>query len=156
ERGNGMKPTLLHHCFLAAAAALIGGAIPVTAYAGADPGLLCEKAAGKSLVTCVGRVAKEEGKCYAGGGSACAASDAKIADALAKLGKTVGKKCPTDAVVQAAGYGPTMTAAALLARLESICQADTASLASRSFGGPQGASLAAASDTGKACLSALH
>ena len=34
------------------------------AHAAADPALLCEKAAGISLVSCVKKVAKEHSKCY--------------------------------------------------------------------------------------------
>ena len=125
------------------------------AHASTDPALLCEKAAGTSLVSCVKKVAKLQGKCYAATGAACAADDEKIGKALDKLAKKLAKKCPDDATVQAAGYGPSMTAAALTERLQSECRAETSSLASRTFGGPQGAALAAADDAGKACLQSL-
>jgi len=152
-----MRSTPALRSTLAALTALLGLTLtPLAARAAADPALRCEKAAGKNLVTCVGRVAKREGDCYGATGAACAANDAKIADALDKLAKTVGKKCPDDATVQAAGYGPSMTAQALIARLQSSCRAETASLAARTFGGPQGAALAKANMAGQACLAALH
>src|SRR5215475_11286293 len=122
----------------------------------ADPGQLCEKLAGKSLVTCVKKLGKLHAKCYEDSAAACAASDPDIGKALDKLAKKVGKKCPSDMVVQSAGYGPTMTAAGLVARLQAQCRADAASLASRTFGGPQGAALAAQNPDGRECLTTLH
>ncbi len=121
-----------------------------------DPALVCEKSAGKSLVGCVKSVAKELGACYAANGSACPSTDAKIAVAFAKLAKKMGKKCPSDAIVQGAGYGPSATAAGLITRLQSQCRADAASLASRTFGGPQGAALTEQDAAGKACLTDLY
>ena len=131
-------------------------AVPLTAGAAADPALSCEKAAGKALVSCVKKVAKLEGKCYEAGSAACAAGDADVAKALEKVAAAVAKKCPSDANVQSAGFGPTLTVAGLTTRLQDACVAETASLASRSFGGPQGAAYAAADAAGKSCLAAVH
>ncbi|MEO8604217.1 MAG: pectin acetylesterase-family hydrolase [bacterium] len=128
---------------------------PLTARA-SDPVLSCEKAAGKSLVSCIGAVAKLQGKCFDDGGAACGAGDAKIAKALAHVAKTVAKKCLSDAAVQSAGYGPTVTVGGLTARIQAACNAESASLAARTFGGPHGAALAAADPTARECLMALH
>src|SRR6185369_5288071 len=119
------------------------------------PALLCEKIAAKSTVSCVKSVSKQLGKCFGKTDAACASDDEKIVKALAALAKKIGKKC-TDATVQAAGYGPSMTAAGLATRLQSQCRADAASLAARTFGGPQGAAWAAQDAAGKTCLAALH
>jgi hypothetical protein len=129
------------------------GASPAAA---ADPALLCEKMAGKSLVSCVNSAAKAQDKCYQQTGFACDGDDAKIAKALEGIAKKVAKKCPSDATVQAAGFGPSMTVAALIGRLQAACSAEASSLASRTFGGPQGASWAAADDAGRQCLRTLH
>ena len=140
----------------AALAVLAGLTIAPRGAAAADPSQVCEKIAGKSLVTCVKKVSKIQGKCYEDTGAACASSDEDIGKALAKLAKKISKKCPSDAIVQGAGYGPLMTVAGLTARLQSQCRADASSLASRTFGGPQGAALGAQDAAGKACLSTLH
>jgi hypothetical protein len=128
--------------------------VPIAARAAADPALLCEKTAGIALASCVKKLAKLQGKCYADGGAACAGDDADIATALGALAKRVGAKCGSDAVVQSAGYG-AMTAAGLTARLQASCRTEAAALASRTFGGPQGAVLATASDADRACLTTL-
>ena len=126
------------------------------AHAAADPALLCEKAAGISLVSCVKKVAKEHSKCYLADGSACDPASSHLTKALDKITSTIAKKCPSDLVVQTAGYGPTMTAAGLTARLRSQCLADAASFSSRTFGGPQGAALALQDDAGRTCLATTH
>ena len=138
---------------LALLGTLVATAVPATA---ADPALSCEKMAGKSLVSCVNSAAKAQDKCYQKTGAACAADDAKVAKALEGIAKKIDKKCPDDATVQAAGFGPSMTVASLIGRLQAACTAETSALASRTFGGPQGAAWEAADDSGRACLSTLH
>ncbi len=123
---------------------------------GADPALLCEKMAGKSLVTCVRKVTSLQDGCYGASGNACPEHDPKITAALSKIQTSVAKKCPDDVTVQAAGYGPAITVAALISRLQSSCRAESSSLASRSFGGPQGAALAAATESSRSCLERVH
>ena len=46
-----------------AVALLLGNLAPAVAHAAADPALLCEKAAGISLVSCVKKVAKARPGC---------------------------------------------------------------------------------------------
>lgn len=121
---------------------------------GAEAGELCEKAAAKSLQLCVNAVNKAELKCYQATGVACSPDDAAIAKALVKTADGVLKKCPDADTVAAAGYGPLMTPATLAERMKSDCLAETASLASRVFGGPQGAGLAGG--TAAACLATAH
>jgi hypothetical protein len=140
----------------AALAVLAGLTMVPRGAAAADPSQVCEKIAGKSLVTCVKKVNKIQGKCYEDTGAACLSTDLDIGKALDKVAKKIAKKCPSDAIVQGAGYGPLMTVAGLTARLQSQCRADASSLASRTFGGPQGAALGAQDAAGKACLSTLH
>ena len=144
----------MRHAFTGAI--LIGALLNAGGAHAADPALLCEKLAGKSVVACVKKVGKRQGKCFATDGHACASNDADIVKALDKLAAKIAKKCPSNAVVQAAGYGPAMTTAGLTARLKSQCRADAASLAARGFGGPQGAALALQDDAGRACLITAH
>jgi hypothetical protein len=101
-------------------------------------------------------VTSAQGNCYAATGTACPANDAKITGALASLARRVASRCRTNAAVQRTGYGPTMTVAALISRLQSSCRAESSSLAARSFGGPQGAALATADEAGRACLARVH
>lgn len=126
---------------------------PGAAFA-ADPALICEKIAAKSLQSCVKKISRTEGKCYLATGAACGSEEPKVDKALAALAKKVGKKC-SDANVQAAGYGPSMTAAALVERLQAACTAEVASFTARSFGGPHGAALAAAGAAAQ-CLEGAH
>lgn len=149
-----MNAVVCRVAVLSGLALLIGVCAPRGARAAADPALLCEKAAGIALASCVKKVTKVQGTCYAAGGAACAGDDADVQKALAALATKVGKKCGSDAVVQAAGYG-AMTAAGLTARLQASCRTEALALASRTFGGPQGAALATAGDSDKACLTAL-
>lgn len=135
---------------------LLGSSVWSAAAAAADPALKCEQAAGKALVACVKKVSTLHGKCYAASGAACASGDDKVAKALAKVAQAVAKKCTSDAVVQAAGFGPSATRAGLTTRLQDACVAESASLASRTFGGPHGAAYAAADAAGQKCLAALH
>lgn len=53
-------------------------------------------------------------------------SRTKVAEALAEIAARVTKRCPNDAIVQAVGYGPSMTVPALIQRLQAICRADPA------------------------------
>ena len=125
-----------------------------------DPVLTCEKLAGKSLVKCVNKVTASQRKCFKDDGTACPDTHPKIIKALSKLSAKIADKCVDDATVQAAGYGPTMTVGALAKRLESICLAESASLAARVYGGPHGKVLgdltAAATPESKADLACLN
>jgi hypothetical protein len=122
----------------------------------ATPAQRCEAAAAKAVRACVTKVAREVRTCYLDSGAACLPSDTKVSAALAKLDKTVAKKCPDAATVQAAGYGALLTPAALAARLRETCTGEPATLAARTFGGPQAAILATADAPTRACLGSAY
>ncbi|MGH7790541.1 MAG: hypothetical protein ACRERC_27015, partial [Candidatus Binatia bacterium] len=100
---------------------LASAMLPAAPAAAATPGELCEKAASDNLRTCVKKVGKLQRRCYEKTGSACAAADAKLVEALARVGSKVLPKCPDQATVQAGGYGAALTPSGLVARIESAC-----------------------------------
>lgn len=126
---------------------------PAPAEAG-DPGLVCEKIAGLSLVKCAKKIAGIQRKCFKKNGAICDQADPDIVKALNQLSTKVTKKCGDDATVQSAGF-PSLTLSSLVARLQSSCIAETESLVARTYGGPQGAAWADAGDDGKKCLDAM-
>jgi hypothetical protein len=137
------------------AAAAVGAALWISAAlpaAALTPGQLCEKKAAIALRTCAKSVSKQTLKCLQQTGTACTSADAKIADALVKLSDKVLGSCPDQSTVTAAGYPALMTPAALVTRLQVACGDAAASLAARSFGGPQAAARAAASSPYQGCL----
>jgi hypothetical protein len=115
----------------------------------------CEVAAARSLASCTRRVASLVRSCYLATGAPCASGDANIAAALARLQSRVLAHCPDDATVQTS-YGPLATPAALVGRLQEACAGEAATLAARTFGGPQGALLAGASQETIDCLGAAN
>lgn len=125
---------------------------PAASFAGMTPGQLCEKTASDTLRTCVKKVSKLAQKCYQTTGAACPDTDPKLVKELARVGDKVLAKCPDQATVQAASYGPVLTPAGLVARLERACTQAVASLAARSVGGPHAAVYTAASGDDRKCL----
>jgi hypothetical protein len=91
-------------------------------------------------------------RCYAETGGACAASDPSIAAAVARLEATIGARCPDTASVQAAGFGAVVTPSAVADRGREACLGEAATLAARTFGGPQGALLDGATAEVRTCL----
>jgi hypothetical protein len=122
------------------------------AAAGATPAQRCEAAAGSALASCVQKVGARARKCYLDTGSACSPTDERTVQALGALQTKVLRRCPDAATVQAAGYGPFATPAALVDRLRESCLGDPATVAARTFGGPHGALLVGASSTLRNCL----
>ena len=120
----------------------------------ADPALLCEKTAGLSLVKCVKKLTGIQRKCFKQNGEICETDDADIVKALGKLSDKVSDKCASDANVQSAGFS-ALTLASLVSRLQASCVAETESLMARAYGGPHGASWAAADTDGQKCIDAL-
>jgi hypothetical protein len=116
------------------------------------PPLKCEKVAAKALRRCVKTVNRTLAACYDASGATCPGSEPKLVKALDKLSIKVPAGCPDAATVAAAGYGPSMTPATLVARLQEACRGDAASLAARAFGGPHARALADADPTERACL----
>lgn len=135
------------------------GAVVVLLAAAAQaitPAQKCEKVAAKSLRRCVRSMNGVVGDCYEASGAACTGSEPKRLRALTKLNDRVLANCPDAATVAAAGYGPGLTPAALMARLQEACVGDAASLAARAFGGPHAVALTDADPSERACLLAAH
>lgn len=142
------------HLILTAAVLAVAFAPP--AFAAASPASRCEKAAVAGLAACTRRVATHVRDCYLETGGPCPTGDAKVAAALTRLQTRVLRRCPDDATVQAASYGPLATPAALVSRLQEACTGDVATLAARTFGGPQGALLAGTVAATIDCLGAAN
>ncbi|MDX2166281.1 MAG: pectin acetylesterase-family hydrolase [Deltaproteobacteria bacterium] len=129
---------------------------PTSAPTPTPDGERCARGAADALADCVAQLSQVERACYAAGGRACTDDSPALVAQLGALAGTVGAECPSDAAVHAAGFADPFSVAGLTTRLADACRADAASLAARSFGGPQGAALAGADADGKACLTAAQ
>jgi hypothetical protein len=87
--------------------------------------------------------------CYADANGPCAEDDAAIESALTSLSASVADGCEDDE------FGG-LSVAALVERLQVACSSEALSLASRSYGGPQGAAWDAGSSQDQACLQVAH
>ena len=126
--------------------------LPLTAAAATTPGKVCGKSTTDNLRSCIKKVGKLHQACYQTTGSACAPTDPKLVDTLAGIAAKLQGKCPDQATVQAAGFGPVLTPAALVDRIEVACTGFVASLAARSYGGPTAGVRTAASEDDRKCL----
>jgi len=126
--------------------------VPIASVAAMTPGQSCEKAASDALRSCVSGVGRLSQQCYRKTGSACLPGDAKIAAQLAKVESKVLGKCFTQPTVQAAGYGPVLTPAGLVSRIQNACTSAVASLAARSYGGPHAVVRASGFPSDQKCL----
>jgi hypothetical protein len=122
----------------------------------ATPAVRCERSAAAALRTCVKQASVALRQCHAAAGGGCAASDATMAPALARLESRVRRACPDGGTVQAVGWGPLLDAETLPPRFAESCRGEALALAARAFGGPQGAALAAATGAGRLCLNEAH
>jgi len=118
----------------------------------ATPAQRCEAGVANALAGCVSRVNALTRRCYASTGTACLPGDAGVARAVAGLERTIGKRCAPDATAQASGYGAVVTTAALIDRAREACLGEAATIAARTFGGPQAALLDGAAPADAACL----
>jgi len=109
----------------------------------------CEAAAADATRTCLADVNQAWRSCYADTDGPCSADDEAIAAALSALDATVTASCED-------GEFLSLSVGALVGRLQTSCASEAMSLASRSFGGPQGASWTAASSNARACLQSAH
>jgi hypothetical protein len=116
---------------------------------------ICERTVATELDQCVRRVNEAQRTCYTAHGTACAPDDAETEHALSVLSDFATNACRDAATVQAAGYGPSATLDGLVQRVQAACRADAASLAARTFGGPQGAALATGTAAAE-CLNTTH
>jgi len=124
----------------------------VAAASAATPAQRCEAGVASALGSCVSRVNALQRRCYSKTGAACAPADAGIARALAGLERTIEARCFPDATAQAAGYGALVTTGALVERAREACLGEAATIAARTFGGPQAALLDGATAEVRACL----
>ena len=120
------------------------------------PPLKCEKVAAKSLRRCVKSMNTTFAKCYDATGVACTGGEPTYLKALQKMNDKVLANCLDAATVAAAGYGPNLTPATLVARLKEACVGDARSLAARSFGGPHATALNNGDAVERACLLTTH
>src|SRR2546425_5284075 len=95
-----------------ALAAVLLALVPGSPAIAGTPAQRCEGAAAAGLATCVQKVGLRMRSCYLVTGAPCPGGDAETTTALTKLAQKVLGKC-ADAAVQAGGYGPVATGAAL-------------------------------------------
>ena len=106
----------------------------------------CEDLSARALRICSLDVNERRAACYSDDDGPCAADDGVIQDALATLDDQVREACTNEDTAP-------LTVDGVVARLQTSCASETQSLASRSYGGPQGAAWAASGETDRACLS---
>jgi hypothetical protein len=115
----------------------------------------CSSSVAAAAQTCVQTASDAHHECYLATGSACPAGNAALAEALATARDEVTDACSAADAAEA-GFGPLFTPETLAERVQASCQAESASVASRSFGGPQGHAWRTADAGGRACLEAAH
>ena len=141
----------------AVALLLLGTAMLAAAPArAADSGATCAKSVGRAIAACVSSVSNTTRSCYLNTGAACPENSGKIATALQRLSNRILVNCPDAGTLAAAGYGPMVTTTTLLDRLKAECLGEARTLASRTFGGPDGVVLARDTQTQRACLDKAH
>jgi cysteine-rich repeat protein len=113
----------------------------------------CERTVAHTLSSCISHVGGRMKRCYLTTGGACPADDSGTVKSLARVAAKIGAKCPDAATVQAIGYGAEATPATVIARVQEACAGEVASIAARTFGGPQAAILAGADKSTRKCLS---
>lgn len=133
--------------------ALIAVVLVASAPAAAQASALkaCERTVATALGRCFTGVSRRLNRCYVDTGAPCPSTE--LERDLARLARRVTARC-SDGEVQQLGYGPLMTAAALIDRLEEDCRGEARTLAARTFGGPQGALLVSATPENTGCLAA--
>lgn len=124
----------------------------VPAFAASTPAQLCDKGAGDAMRSCLKSVGRAQQECYRATGSACADDDPAIVEELAAIETKLLERCPTQGVVEDTGYPAGMTPSVLADRIQDACLDFVASLAARSYAGPQAAALDGASDQERTCL----
>ncbi|MBM4266802.1 MAG: hypothetical protein FJ144_09345 [Deltaproteobacteria bacterium] len=148
-----MKPTHSFRCgvFGALVLALVGSAC--SGSSGGSPS--CNSAVAAAAETCVQAASAAHHDCYLATGGACPAGNAALAEALSTAEDEVTDACSAADAAEA-GFGPLFTPETLAERVQASCRAESASLASRSFGGPHGHALGNADASERACLESAH
>ena len=93
--------------------------------------LSCEEAVPLSARVCASDVSAAVRDCYTSTDAPCAPDDSGIAAAVSSLEETVRESCTDDDT-------GAFTVDALVGRLQNSCTSESASLSSRTFGGPHG------------------
>jgi hypothetical protein len=114
----------------------------------AMPVTTCEAAALDALGTCTRDYSGAVASCYAGQDGPCAEGDAGTTAALDALETRLRESC-------AEGH-LGLDGDALVGRLRNACESEASAVAWRSYGGPQGAVWAGASDGDRTCVAAAH
>jgi Pectinacetylesterase len=109
----------------------------------------CDVGAPEALRSCVAAVNEARRSCYLETDAPCAAADAGFSAALTALRTSVEASCGDQEI-------GLLSVDALVARLQTSCMSETQSIASRTFGGPQGVVWANATADQKRCLRAAH
>src|SRR5262249_18486120 len=114
----------------------------------------CERTIARALSSCIASVGAKTKQCFLDTGAACPPGNPRTADVLAKLARRVRTGWPAAATVQELGYGAAATPETVIAHVQEACTGEVAAIASRTFGGPQGALLPGADAPTVDCLSA--
>lgn len=109
----------------------------------------CEATAVSALETCLGSQADALRSCVESGGVVCGADDPSVAESLSLLGDEIETACATGGL-----FGLSTQATA--ERLQAACASESASLAWRTYGGPQAAVWESAGAADRECLIAAH
>ncbi|MEM7139183.1 MAG: pectin acetylesterase-family hydrolase [Myxococcota bacterium] len=109
----------------------------------------CEANAAPALQTCVSELNDAWESCYSTTDAPCASDDANVASALSALEDTVRDSCSDDE------FG-ALTVDGVVGRLRNSCASETTTLASRTYGGPQGAVWPAVEANDQTCLTTAH
>lgn len=110
--------------------------------------MTCVDAVPASVRVCATAFSESVRSCYMNTNEPCTTDDAGTASALSALETTVRDSCTDDDL-------ETFTVDALVARLQTSCESESTSLASRTFGGPHGA-VWADSVSNRSCLEVAH
>lgn len=109
----------------------------------------CAEAASDGVRECINGVSAAWASCYADDNEPCGSDDASVIAALAALESSLDSSC-TD------GEFLSLSADALVGRLQNSCRSEADAIAWRTYGGPQGAVYPAASGGNKSCLRSAH
>jgi hypothetical protein len=109
----------------------------------------CTTAAPQALQQCVAEIGVAIADCYEGTGRACPKDDPATSGALGALALAVEASC-------ADGDFEGLSTASVVGRLQNACQSNADSVGWRTWGGPQGAVLANATEEERTCLAETH
>ena len=112
------------------------------------PARACKEAAPDAVRVCIAEVSTAIRACYTATNAPCTTDNAVIMAALSALDQAVRESCSDEDT-------GALTVDAFVGRLQTSCDSESVSLASRTFGGPHGAVWAGAA-SGRSCLEQAH